>query len=226
MPSLSSVVARSYPGNIIGIDNKLPWRLKSDLQFFKKTTLGHTVIMGRRTYESIGRPLPGRTNIILSREEPIYIKENSLLKWAPSVETALFMADVETIISGKKEFFIIGGEQVYKAFHHLINKVYLTEVFCGNINGDASFDVQFETRTPSGEKGEWLIVKETEFPKSEDDQYPFRITEYRRRKPQHRDRLRDEFIRLSPDFRPILHQYELTLQNESENEAEQLPLFE
>eukprot|EP01035_Chromulina_nebulosa_P065198 gene65198-89207_t len=80
MPSIASVVARSYPDHIIRIDNSLPWHLKTDLRLFKQRTQGHAVIMGRKTFESIGKPLPNRTNIILSRSEPEYCSDFPSLK--------------------------------------------------------------------------------------------------------------------------------------------------
>src|ERR1700744_6415345 len=110
MPSISFVVARSSPAHIIGIDNKLPWHLRTDLQRFKKITLGHVVLMGRSTFESIGRPLPGRTNLILSRrpanDQEINIwspgTDGTSLIWCRSREDAMYLADVRSLANDKK----------------------------------------------------------------------------------------------------------------------------
>ncbi|MGI9464727.1 MAG: dihydrofolate reductase, partial [Aestuariivirgaceae bacterium] len=89
MPSISFIVARSYPGNVIGCENELPWSLKTDLKNFRTITTGHVVVMGRKTLESIGKPLPNRTNVVLSREES---KKSNGVYWAGNVEDALFIA--------------------------------------------------------------------------------------------------------------------------------------
>lgn len=197
MPSAASIVARSYPDKIIGIDNQLPWHLKTDLQLFKSRTQDHAVIMGRKTFESIGRPLPNRVNIILSRSRPDFFDVYPSLHWASDPETALYVADVYSIINNKKEFFIIGGEQIYKLFNKFMNRVFVTDVFCGNINGDAKFDVEFDGR--AGKRSEWIVKREDEFSKSDVDQYPFRITEYRRRLPLHRYRVKEEAMGRIPN---------------------------
>src|SRR5688572_22376301 len=101
MPSATSVVARSWPDLVIGIENKLPWHLGTDLRHFRKRTEGHAVVMGRKTFESIGRPLPRRQNIVLSRTQ---IPDQKGVQWAPNVETALLIADVFSICNFKKQF--------------------------------------------------------------------------------------------------------------------------
>ncbi|MBY5363631.1 dihydrofolate reductase [Rhizobium leguminosarum] len=206
MPSATSIVARSYPDNVIGIENRLPWHLRTDLQIFKKRTSGHAIIMGRKTFESLGnRPLPNRTNIVLSRSE--ILSNSPFVKWARDVETALLFADVSSIISGKLEFFVIGGEQIYTIFERYINQVFLTEVFCGPINGDAKFETDFE-KDAVGSKSEWKHGFEDDYPKSEHDQYPFRITRYERRKPEHRFKSKEEFMGREPDFDKYFELYE------------------
>ena len=176
MPSATSLVARSFPDKIIGIENSLPWHLGTDLRHFKARTLGHAVIMGRKTFESIGRPLPNRKNIVLSRRP---IEESDVLRWAPNRETALMMADQYSIYNLKKEFFVIGGEEIYNIFDEFINIMYLTDVNTGYINGDAKFERDFDRR-------EWYFRYEREFPKTDIDEYSFRISCIVRRKPFHR----------------------------------------
>ena len=198
MPSATSIVARSHPDHVIGVDNKLPWHLRTDLQHFKRRTVGHAIIMGRKTYESIGRPLPKRLSIVLSRAP---IEEQPGLKWAPNPETALLLADVYTITNMAKEFFIIGGETIYDVFDIFINRVWLTEVFTGPMNGDAKFDGEFKT-------SEWWTPYEHDFPQSDVDQYGFRISFYMRKKAYHRDRSKEEFMGHDPDTLRLIDQWE------------------
>ena len=182
LPSISFVVARSYPAHVIGCENRLPWRLKADLQRFKKITLGHVVVMGRNTFDSIGRPLPGRVNIILSRrpsndrENSIWNLQDTSLLWASSREDVIYLADILSLAADKKEFFMIGGDQMYQLFEDLGNRVHLTEVFTPMMreDGDAYFDKEFDGR-------KWKTLEEVEVPKGPDDEYPSRYTLYDRR---------------------------------------------
>ncbi len=185
MPSISFIVARSYPGFVIGCDNKLPWHLRSDLRRFREITSGHVVIMGNKTYTSIGHPLPNRMNIILSRdsrtnEGPIAVNEQFV--WASNRESALYLADLFSIILGKSDFFVIGGQEIFKLFldDDLINKVYLTDVFA-TVVGDAFFEYKFL-------KEKWKLTHEQDFPANEGDDYPYRFSIYERRIRQHRQR--------------------------------------
>jgi len=113
---ISMVVAMAHD-RIIGLDNKMPWHLPADLQHFKKTTLGKPVIMGRKTYDSIGRPLPGRLNIVVSRDTSLDIEGVSCVT---SVEDALAAAE------GVDEVMIIGGATIYEHFLSVANRLYLT----------------------------------------------------------------------------------------------------
>lgn len=187
MPSATAIVARSYPDRVIGVQNELPWHLRTDLQHFKRTTLGHAVVMGRRTFESLGKPLPRRLNVVLSRRP---IDESRNVKRAPDPETALLYADVHSIINSQKEFFVIGGEEIFSIMYKYINSVWLTDVFTGRMNGDASFDQEF---LPS----EWRTRSEEDFPRSEHDEFGFRITLFERIKKFHRERSKEEFVRSS-----------------------------
>ena len=128
---LSIIVARAENG-VIGRENKLPWRLSNDLRFFKKVTLGKPVIMGRKTFESIGRPLPGRTNIVVTRNRD-WSAEG--VKVTHSLEEAVAIAHED-----KTEIMVIGGEELYKRALGMADKIYLTLVKA-NVEGDASFPV-------------------------------------------------------------------------------------
>lgn len=182
MPSISFVVARSSPSHIIGIDNKLPWHLRTDLQRFRKITLGHVVLMGRSTFDSIGRPLPGRTNVILSRrpandrETSIWNASETSLIWCSGREDAMYLADILSLADDKKEFFVIGGEQMYQLFSELGNRVHLTEVFTPlpREAGDAFFDREFDLR-------KWKVIREEDVPRGPNDEYPSQYRIYDRR---------------------------------------------
>jgi dihydrofolate reductase len=112
-----SMIAAMGKNRIIGLDNKMPWHLPADLQFFKKTTLGCPIIMGRKTYDSIGRPLPGRLNIILSRNKNLIIKGCTVVN---SLDAALDAA------KGAEEIFITGGAHLYNKFLGDADRLYLT----------------------------------------------------------------------------------------------------
>ncbi|MGN6147430.1 MAG: dihydrofolate reductase [Rhizomicrobium sp.] len=163
MPSVSFVVARSEPDHIIGCDNQLPWRLRSDLRNFKAITSNHVVIMGRKTFDSIGRPLPNRINVVLSSRS---IAEQGDVVFAKNRISALYMADLFSVLHGYKEVFVIGGGTIYKEFEY--NKIYLTEVYAEGIRGDTHFDKKFDMRS-------WTLLSEQKFPASEFDEYPFAI---------------------------------------------------
>jgi len=197
MPSVTSIVARSFPDHIIGKENQLPWHLRTDLKLFKQRTQGHAIIMGRKTFESLGNPLQNRINIVLSRSP---IEESDEVKWATNPETALLLADAYSIYLHRTEFFVIGGEQIYDLFYKFINKIWLTEVFCGRMNGDAKFDRKFS-------EPEWRIRTEQDFPAGVHDDWPFRITKILRRKPVHRERSKDEFVKVDVDIMRQLEQW-------------------
>jgi dihydrofolate reductase len=183
LPSISYVVARSTPRHIIGRDNKLPWHLRTDLRRFKEITLGHVIIMGRKTLLSIGRALPGRVNIVLSRtsgkqlENSFWEKGDTSLVWVENRVSALFFADVLTISRAKDDFFVIGGSEMYRIFEDLFNKVYLTEVLMpGEVVGDALFNYRFDRR-------KWRLIQEEHVPAGPNDEYPstFSVLERRRK---------------------------------------------
>jgi dihydrofolate reductase len=125
-----SLIAAVAANSVIGSDNALPWRLPEDLKRFKALTLGHPVIMGRKTYESIGRPLPGRRNIVISRNTA-YMADGC--ETASSLEAAIAACNGTT-----DEVFVIGGAQIYAEALPLAKRLYLTEI-CRAFQGDARF---------------------------------------------------------------------------------------
>lgn len=130
----SFVVARAR-NHVIGCNNRLPWRLPTDLRTFKRLTLGKPVIMGRMTFESIGRPLPGRSNIVISRENGI---QQPNVLWAKDKQSAKAIAEREARRLGVQEVMVIGGDQIFKLFSDEVSKIYLTEVHA-DVPGDAFF---------------------------------------------------------------------------------------
>ena len=124
----SLIVARARNG-VIGHTNGLPWRLPADIAFFKKTTLGHPIIMGRRTYESIGKPLPGRLNIVVTRSPGFA---------APGCVVVDSLAAAYRAAGDVPEVMIIGGGQIYEAALPDADRIYLTEVEA-EIAGDTVF---------------------------------------------------------------------------------------
>jgi dihydrofolate reductase len=189
MPSMTYIVARSVPEHAIGVENCLPWRLKTDMNFFRATTHGHAVIMGRRTLESIGKPLAGRLNIVLTRQASdaaLIFRGYNNLAFVSSREEALFAADIFSILQQKKSFFIIGGDQIYDLFVDLFYKIYLTEVFTLVPNADAFFKKKFDMRS-------WSRVVKKLYEQSEFDQFPFQIQVLERKRKTIRSRMISEF---------------------------------
>ena len=125
---LSLIVAISE-NHVIGREGQLPWHLSADLKRFKKLTMGHHIVMGRKTYDSIGRQLPGRTSVVLTRQTD----------WA--VEGVLTASDLETALElagDDEEVFVIGGSQIYQLALPLVDRLYVTRVQA-SVSGDTYF---------------------------------------------------------------------------------------
>ena len=131
---LALIVAMSE-NNVIGINNKLPWHLPEDLRYFKHITLGKPIILGRKTYDSIGKPLPGRTNIVVSRRADLEI---SGCKVVGSLDEAIELAEAQTLVDGAEEALVIGGAEIYRQALPRCERIYLTRVHA-TIDGDAYF---------------------------------------------------------------------------------------
>ena len=153
---ISQIVAVSTNG-VIGKDNDLIWRLSSDLKYFKKITTGHHIIMGRKNYESIGRPLPNRTSVIITRNKD-YKAEGCIV--VHSLEDALDVARK----NNETEACIIGGGEVYKISMPLTDKIYLTEVH-ENFEGDTYY--------PSIDKKIWKEVSRESFKADEKNAHDY-----------------------------------------------------
>lgn len=145
---LSIFVALSENG-VIGVNGKLPWRLPDELQYLKRTTMGHTMLMGRKTFESIGKPLPGRTSIVVSRN-PNYRPHPQ-----PHPEV-IVVGDLASGVAtaaerGETELFVFGGESIYAEALPRADRLYLTRVH-SEIEGDAHF--------PPFDPGDWKPIRE------------------------------------------------------------------
>lgn len=150
---ISAIVAVSL-NNVIGRDGHLPWHLSADLKRFKAITTGHSIILGRKNYDDIGRPLPNRTNYVLSRN-PQFNAPGCIV--CSSLEDALKMAEA----AGETECFIIGGAAVYREAMPLVKKMYLTKVLA-QVEGDVflpdmgeGFKKVSEENFPADEKNDY-----------------------------------------------------------------------
>lgn len=148
---------------MIGSGNKLPWHLPADLKRFKALTLNHPVIMGRKTFESIGKPLPGRTNIVVTRQKDL--KPCGYLV-AHSTDEALQLAQ------DSQEIFAIGGLKIFEAFLPYADKIYLTMIH---------HDFEGDTRLFTIEEKSWQEVSREDFPADSENRYPYSFLIYERK---------------------------------------------
>ena len=154
MITISLIVAASS-NNAIGKNNQLLWHLPNDLKFFKNTTWGMPVIMGRKTFESVNKPLPGRFNYVITRQED----------WnAEGVKVATDLNDAlkKAIETNCKEIFVIGGGDIFKQSMELANKIYMTRVHA-DLDGDVFF--------PEIDESKWKLISNTDLPA--DDKHAF-----------------------------------------------------
>jgi len=142
--------------NVIGMDGDMPWKLSTDLKRFKRDTMGKPIIMGRKTFESIGKALPGRLNIIISRSE--FIADNTV--HANSIDAAVFLAEGWAKENGADEICVIGGGQIYAATLPMANKLYVTHVMA-EPDGDTVY--------PTLNESEWSPVEREVVPIGDKD---------------------------------------------------------
>lgn len=154
------IIAAVAANGVIGSGGKLPWHLSADLRFFREQTMGHPVIMGRRTWEAIGKPLPGRRNIVVTRNAALRPQGTEV---ADSLATALARCAGESVV------FVIGGGELYRAALPLADRLVLTEIH-GKFDGDVRF--------PEFDRSQW---KETgRVPRAADDGLRFDFVRYER----------------------------------------------
>ncbi len=166
-PFCLSLISAMASNRVIGRDNDLPWSLPEDMRHFMRTTLGKPVIMGRRTYESMGKPLPGRSNIVVSGS----LAPTPGVQLVTSLEEALQQAQIDCSISGGTESFIIGGAQLYAASLPLAQRLYLTWVHA-ELEGDTFF--------PAFDLQAWRELQREEFPAAASRAYAFSVVIYER----------------------------------------------
>ncbi len=162
---LSFIVAVSE-NNAIGRHNTLPWHLPEDLKFFKRTTMGKPVIMGRKTFESLGRALPGRLNIVISRSKDLKLPEGVLLY--DDINAAIERLQQENAEEG----FIIGGGQIFEATMPLVDRMYITRVHTTVHDADAFF--------PNIDHTHWKLVWEEKHHVDDFHQYAFTFQKFER----------------------------------------------
>ena len=157
-----SVIVAVAQNGIIGGDNALLWHISEDLKRFKQLTGGHAVVMGRKTFESLGRPLPNRRNVVISRRKD-YVPEG--VEVVASLEEALARFPVE------EEVFIIGGGQIYAQAMPLADRLYLTTVM---------HDYEGDTRFPAWDRTQWRRTACAYHERGEKFPYPFEYTDWER----------------------------------------------
>ncbi len=163
LPRLTLVAAVADNG-VIGVDGGLPWRLPADLQHFKALTLGKPILMGRRTWDSLGRPLPGRRNLVVSRRSDLP---------APGAEVFSSVDAALAACAGATEVMVIGGGEIYRQLLPQADVLELTEV-AASVHGDAFF--------PEFEQEEWPVVSTVSHPTDERHAHPFRFVRRERRR--------------------------------------------
>ena len=161
---ISAIVAMDSQ-NGIGVNNQLPWHLPNDLKFFKSVTMGKPIIMGRKTYESLGRPLPGRLNVVISSQQVAAPESVVVLN---SIEAALAYVAQQ----GTEEVFIIGGGQIFAAPLPILNTLYITEV-----HTPVAADIFF----PEISMEDWSLDWEEEHPVDELHQFAYTFKKYLRK---------------------------------------------
>lgn len=157
-----SIIVAIAENGVIGDKNSLLWHIKEDMRFFRQKTTSHPVIMGRKTYESLGRPLPNRTNVVISRT----IDHIEGCTVCHSLEEAV------ALFAPEEEIFIIGGAQIYAQALPLADRMYITTVE-HPYQGDTSF--------PQWNRSEWRLIEKESFPCGESYRYPFSFETYIRK---------------------------------------------
>ena len=150
-----SIIVAASANNVIGVDGGLPWRLPEDLRRFKEITMGKPMIMGRATYESIGRALAGRTSIVLTRQAGF---EAEGCEVVATIEQALAAA------GNAAEVMIIGGGEIYRQFLPMCDRVYLTRV---------QAEIAGDTRFPELDMQEWTVTNAEQYPAGDEREYGF-----------------------------------------------------
>ncbi|MGE4417391.1 MAG: dihydrofolate reductase [Marinobacterium sp.] len=158
-----AMIAVQSQNRVIGNNNKLPWYLPEDLKYFKRVTLGKPIIMGRKTFESIGRPLPGRTNIIITRN-PDWTHDGAGVRVVHSLQQAIELAESLALVNGFEESLVIGGAEIYALALPQADRLYLTQVHA-EVQGDAHF--------PPLDPSQWQEMAREDFSAIEPNPYDY-----------------------------------------------------
>jgi dihydrofolate reductase len=161
---LSLIVAVSK-NNVIGKNNELIWHLPDDLKRFKELTSGHTIIMGRKTFESLGRILPNRKHVVISKSGKLDIDDDR-------VEVVSNISEIDKYILDDDEHFVIGGAAMYKIFIEKVTKMYITRIN-QNFEGDAYF--------PKFDEDDWLVIENKKGVRNEANPYDYNYITYVRK---------------------------------------------
>ena len=162
MKKTLTLIAAMGKNRAIGLDGRMPWHLPAELQHFKKTTMGKTIVMGRKTWQAIGRPLPGRQNIVVSRNPDFLAKGADL---AASVDAAVAMSESD-------EVMIIGGGQLYALALPSATRMVLTLI---------DLEPEADTWFPEWDDAEWSQVSEEHYPIDDDNKLAYRVIELSRK---------------------------------------------
>ena len=161
-PRITLILARARNG-VIGAKGGLPWRLPEDLAFFKRTTMGHPIVMGRKTWESIGRPLPGRRSVVVTRDRSFA---------AAGAEVVHSLDEAVVLCSDSDEIFVIGGAQLYAEALPRADRLLLTEIHA---------DFEGDTFMPAAAAEDWAEAGREHYPPSDQRAFGFDFVDYRRR---------------------------------------------
>lgn len=161
---ISFIVAMD-DNRVIGKDNQLPWHLPEDLKFFKRVTMGHPIVMGRKTFASIGRPLPGRENIVITRNKDFHHDGCSIFY---GLDQFLVYCQQKP----EEEFFVIGGAEIFKQMLQKADRLYITEIH-SSFEGDTFF--------PAIEMNEWKLSSKEQGLKDEKNPYEYEFVIYDRK---------------------------------------------
>ncbi len=161
-----SLIVAMAENRVIGRNNNLPWYLPNDLKYFKQATMGKPIIMGRKTYDSIGKPLPGRPNIVITRNTEFSAEGVTVVN---SLSDALDQAEDLAFINGAEEVMVIGGAQIYIEALNKADRLYLTEVHA-EVEGDAHF--------PEFNQGDWQEQAREDFEAEGPNPYNYSFVVY------------------------------------------------
>jgi dihydrofolate reductase len=158
--SMLSIIVAASENNVIGIHNRLPWHLPIDMRYFRQTTIGKPIVMGRKSFDELGRALPGRPNIVITRQ-PDFKRDDLII--VSSLEDGIEKAKT----FNTEEIFVTGGGEIFKLALPIVDRVYITRVHADDVKGDTFFP-EF---TPEKEPEVWKSIKNEYHEKDEKHQY-------------------------------------------------------